>query len=209
MGYGGARMFNRPEGIDVSNNNGAFNWDAWRGHIDFAEIKATEGLSFQDPLFSVNWVKTRRVGLHRFAYHYGYPSSPPGAQAKFFTEFVREYGVNKGDNFVLDLEQNDGMKPMDVSFWAYTFCREMNRLNPGHRIIVQTFPAFANEGNCAKLGPWHLWLMDWNVPVPALPAGPWKTLALWQYAEGTRGGPDRDRYMGKPGTLTRFCHTTG
>ena len=37
-----------PRGIDVSNNNDIFDWPSWRGYIEFASAKATEGLDFQD-----------------------------------------------------------------------------------------------------------------------------------------------------------------
>jgi GH25 family lysozyme M1 (1,4-beta-N-acetylmuramidase) len=38
-------------GIDVSATGQGpdFNWAAWRGHIEFAFIKATEGLMSTDP----------------------------------------------------------------------------------------------------------------------------------------------------------------
>lgn len=197
------------EGIDVSNNNGAFNWPAWRGHIGFAEVKATQSVNFRDPLFSVNWAAAAKLGVYRFAYHYGIPSVDPAEQAQCFTNYVREHGLSKHDQFVLDLETNSGMRPVDVSFWGHVFCTEMNRLNPGHRILVQVTPAFAEAGNCAKLGPWHLWLMSWDVPRPVMPVGPWHDWALWQYAEGSGKGPDRDRFNGSEETLSRFCETTG
>jgi len=199
----------RVEGIDVSDNNGLINWERWRGHILFAEIKATEGLTFDDPTFAENWSHALGLDLVRFAYHYGHPDEDPAKQAAFFTRTVRAQGMRDVDHFVLDLEVSRGKTPMEVSFWAYVFCREVNRLNPGKRVMVQTFPSFADAGFCAKLGAWHLWVMDWNVPEPSMPVGPWKNWALWQYAEGSGGGLDRDRFNGTPALLHRFVRSTG
>lgn len=200
---------NRALGIDVSGNNGHIDWSDWKGRISFAEIKATESLTFEDAQFETNWVAAAALGLHRFAYHFGHPGKNPASQAAFFSRRVKQFGLKAGDQFVLDLEVNDSLPPSAVSFWARTFCHEMNRLNPGHRIIVQTFPAFARLGNCALLGAWHLWTMNWDVPKPELPVGPWHDWALWQHHEGTNGSPDLDTFNGTPAELTEFCHTTG
>jgi lysozyme len=194
------------EGIDVSSNNGVVSWQQWRNAIEFTEVKATEGTVFKDPAFASNWHSADELNLHRFAYHYGHPAQSPSDQAEFFTDTVREEGLFKGDNFVLDLEANDGMSASDVSFWGYVFCQEMNRLNPGHRIVVQTYPDFASMGYCAKLGAWHLWIMEWDVPRPSMPVGPWKDYALWQWASGK---VDRDRFNGTLAQLQTFCETTG
>jgi GH25 family lysozyme M1 (1,4-beta-N-acetylmuramidase) len=107
---------------------------------------------------------------------------------------------------VLDLEVTDGRSPIDVSFWAWTFCTEMNRLNPQHRVLVYTFPAFAAEGNCARLQDWALWIANWGVPAPEVPA-PWRWWTFWQYAEGKT--VDLDRFNGNPQQLDDFCTTYG
>jgi lysozyme len=206
---GGHPLNSTLEGIDVSNNNGLINWEQWRGHIDFAEIKATEGLTFDDPVFAENWRHALGLGVVRFAYHFGHPEEDPTRQAAFFTRTVHAQGMRDTDHFVLDLETTGGKSAIEISFWAYVFCREMNRLNPGKRIIVQTFPAFAEEGNCAKLGPWHLWIMDWNVPRPVMPIGPWDNWAFWQYTPGLGMTLDRDRFHGDVQDLHRFVTTTG
>lgn len=200
----------RAKGIDVSDNQGVFNWAAWRGEIQFAEAKASQGLSEVDSQFYRNWEEMKSMGLLRFAYHYADPNEDPVMQAHHFTGVVREAGLITGkhyvDQLVIDFETAGALKPVQASFWARTFCTTVNRIMPGHRIIVQTFPAFIEKGNCAGLGPWPLWLMDWNVAAPVMPAGPWRTYSLWQDATGH---VDRDVYNGTLGDLTTFCATTG
>lgn len=210
MGGGKGRLTNilvPAYGIDVSDNNGMLNWKAWKGHIQFAEIKCTEGLDYADLLYHQNMEESRMLGddFARFPYHYGHPEEDPARQARFFTETAAPY-MREGDNYVLDLEITGKLKPVDVSFWAWTFCTEVNRLDPGRRCIVQTFPGFAEEGNCAKLGAWHLWVMDWGVPQPVMPVGPWQEWAFWQHASGK---PDRDVFDGTASLLRQFTRSTG
>lgn len=195
-------------GIDVSNHNGRFNWESWAAHIRFAEIKCTEGLGFVDPLYHENMAMSKELGgeFYRFPYHYGHPDLDPADQARFFVDTAWPV-MEKTDHFVLDLEiMGEGRTPADVSFWAWTFCTEVNRIAPGHRCLVQTDPAFANEGCCAMLGSWHLWLMSWDVPQPVMPVGPWRKWAFWQYASGA---VDLDVFASSLDMLRGFCRTTG
>jgi lysozyme len=207
-GSGGANPVNSPAyGIDVSGNNGAINWPAWKGKIDFAEIKITEGLDFRDADCLVNWHGAREIGIARFGYHYAHPEESPSGQAKWLVDTIGDIGgLEHGDNLVLDLETTGELAPVDVSFWAWTFLTEVNRLAPAHRCLVQVTPAFAEQGNCARLGAWHLWIMDWGVPQPSMPVGPWKQWALWQYATGQA---DLDVFNGSARALQHFVTHTG
>lgn len=203
---GGVRM-SKPEGIDISDNNGDnYNWAQWKGHLGFGMVKATESDNFHDPTFPRNWDAMLSIGIKRFAYHFARPGkSSPGAQADYFVAYVKKAGLGAHDHFVLDLEQNDGMKAIDVSFWAWAFRQEVFRLAPGHRCMVYTYPSFAEEGNCAKLGGSNLWVAEYGVPAPRMPVGPWKSAAFWQY---TGAHLDRDRFMlGDETALANFCAT--
>jgi GH25 family lysozyme M1 (1,4-beta-N-acetylmuramidase) len=198
---------NAPEGIDVSDNNGPhFDWESWKGHIEFAMCKATEGDTFLDPVFPENWKGMHQIGVRRFAYHFARPAeSDPHVQALMFTKVVRAQGLEKGDHFVLDLEDSGGLHPLQVSFWAYVFRQEMFRLNPGHRCLVYTFRDFAEQGYCAKLGNSELWIAQFDTPQPTMPVGPWKRAAFWQ---DTGTGLDRDVFMlGDVKALESFCAT--
>lgn len=73
-------------GVDVSAHNGMMNFDAMAGDgIEFAWIKASEGVSFRDPNFSLNYQKAAHAGLKTGAYH--------------FFRFDRD-GVEQARNFV-------------------------------------------------------------------------------------------------------------
>jgi lysozyme len=95
----------------------------------------------------------------------------------------------------------DGMKPHDVSFWAYVFCHTVNTLSHGQRCLVYTFPAFADTGACALLGDRELWIANYDTPQPHIPP-PWSTFAFWQYTGKTL---DRDMFNGTDKDLEKFC----
>lgn len=194
-------------GIDVSGY--IPDWPQWG--LQFGMCKATEGApgeawDFDEPAFDANWAGMKRAGIRRFAYHYAHPSADPAAQAAFLTRVVRAAGLEKGDNFVLDLESADGLPPIRVSFWAYVFCSEINRLNPGHRVLVYTYPWFAEQGYCAKLGNWALWIANYNVPRPAVPL-PWRRWQFWQYTGGL--DTDHDVFSGTEAELLAWTASSG
>jgi lysozyme len=198
-------------GIDVSDHNGTFDWQAWEGHIEFAAIKATEGnanyIDYKDPTFARNWAEAKALGLYRFAYHYFHPAADPASQAKYFYDYVAAQGIEPHDGFMIDFEENDQMTPVNVSFSGYVFASELTRLLPGHKILIYTYPAFAQAGNCAKLGQWPLWISEFGVPKPVVPP-PWSAWEFWQHV-GSPLGQDTfngaisqlEEYMGS-GTVT-------
>ncbi len=59
------------KGIDISAHNGMMNLDAVRQDgVEFVFIKASEGKTFRDPNFRLNYAKARHAGLKIGAYHY-------------------------------------------------------------------------------------------------------------------------------------------
>jgi lysozyme len=197
-----------PNGIDVSDNNGDFDWHSWNGHIDFAMIKASEGPTegypdgLRDTQFDRNWAGAKAIGVHRFAYHFFHPDENPAAQAAWFVDTVKAAGLDLSDNFVIDFEvENSGMSVLENAFAAWVFCREVNRLAPQHRLLCYTYPYFAETGYCAMLGFLPLWIANYDVSKPYVPI-PWTTWQFWQYV-GV--GTDLDRFNGSEHDLEVFC----
>jgi lysozyme len=191
-------------GIDVSYAQGKFNWTAQHGKVAFAAAKATDGLTVTDPQFKANWdgmwFLNATHTVPRFAYHYFHPSDDPTAQAERLVAAVKPHGLLAGDNFLLDMEDADGLPAATVASRAKTFLNKVNSLAPNHRVLVYTNPAFAKAGNCAGLNSWFLWLASYGVSKPAVPA-PWKTWTMWQNSGATL---DTDRYNGTEAELLAF-----
>jgi GH25 family lysozyme M1 (1,4-beta-N-acetylmuramidase) len=193
------------QGIDISQWQGSgFDWDAWRGKVGFAMAKAVEGDNWTDPDFARNWESMWQMQpdhrFVRFAYSFFHPAQDPIVQAAHLVATVRGHGLLPGDNFVCDLEVNDGLAPVVVAQRAAAFLHEVNSLAPGHRVLVYSFPAFIQAGNCAGLNAWRLWLADYGVPAPTAPQ-PWDRACFWQY---TSDPIDGDRFMGTEDELLAF-----
>ena len=107
--------------------------------------------------------------LPRFAYCYFHPGEDPAEQAEHLVETVKARGLLPGDNFVLDLEVNDGLPPAFVAGRGVQFLHAVNQAAPGHRCLVYVNPSFAAAGNCAGMESWYLWIADYGVPGPPRP----------------------------------------
>ena len=99
-------------GIDVSKYQDFIDWDQVKAmrvenvQINFAFIKATEGLASIDSYFIRNWLKAQNAQLVRCAYHYFLATKSGKAQAE---NFIRVVVLEKGDlPPVLDVEQPYG-----------------------------------------------------------------------------------------------------
>lgn len=189
-------------GIDVSRWQGDFDWHSQPG-LSFGMAKATES-GFTDPQFGANWDKMwwyqKDHRLPRFAYCFFRPARDPVIQAAHLVTAVKSHGLLPGDNLVCDLEVSDGLEPAVVAERAAAFLHRVNDLAPGHRVLVYTNPSFADAGNCAGLGSWHLWIADYGVPRPVVPQ-PWTAWAFWQY---TASPLDTDAYNGTCEQLLAF-----
>ena len=94
--YNGIIIFNYPlkskyviRGVDVSSHQGDIDWNVLsKQGIMFAYIKATEGRSFVDKKFSINYENANKTNLKVGAYHFFRPDSTGEEQADNFIKTV-------------------------------------------------------------------------------------------------------------------------
>lgn len=96
-------------GIDVSHHQKRINWELVADEdvdgvtIDFAFIKATQGVNFKDPLFQYNWKKAKENNIITGAYHFFSSGKSGKLQADNFIKTVK---LSKGDlPPVIDVEE--------------------------------------------------------------------------------------------------------
>ena len=96
-------------GIDVSSHNGMMNLNAVAASgIDFIFIKATEGKTFRDENFKINYKKARRAGLKIGAYHFFRFDVAGASQAHNLCEVIENMELDLG--VVLDVEESGNPK---------------------------------------------------------------------------------------------------
>ena len=167
-------------GIDVSHYSGAVDWEAVRGAgYAFAYVKATEGVDSPDPAFADHWKRLGELGIPRGAYHFYVTEDDPEAQARFFLETA---GLRPGDLApAVDIELlGHGTQP-GLAERFRTFLEIVER-EVGVRPLVYTSPRFWSAHLTSAFGDHPLWVAEYGVPEPQVPAG-WERWTVWQHRD--------------------------
>lgn len=174
-------------GIDISKyqgNESSF-LNKQTDKLTFVICKATEGITYTDADFKINWSAIQSKGYVRGAYHFYHCDDDPAKQAANYLGVVGEFletdfppivdfeessidaGIDKAGiqpnllQFLAILEQKTGRKPL-----LYT---DNNTAN-----AYLTNPAFAN---------YNLWIADYNATLTLPTIWKSKSWTLWQKSE--------------------------
>jgi lysozyme len=193
-------------GIDVSHYQSNINWDSIVAqNISFAFVKATEGETFEDSLYSSNWPEMKRVGIKRGAYHFFRPSLSVYKQAKNFIDNVR---LEIGDlPPVLDVEVDDGASEELVVFRIKTWL-EMIEHHYKVTPIIYTNISYFNKFIAGNLDEYPIWIARYSYNEPQLAFN--KQWDFWQYGNrgrlnGIEGDVDFNVFNGNHEQLASFC----
>ncbi len=182
---------NAINGIDVSHWQGTIDWTQVAGAgYQFAFLKATEGQTFDDPNYSTYRSNADAAGLHIGAYHFARPDSTTNdatLEADHFTGFA---APASGDLLpVLDLEDSGGLSTSALITWVQAWLDRVTA-TVGSQPIIYTSPSFwqtsmGDTTQFADEGYRLLWIANWGVPQPAVPAGNWggNGWTFWQYTD--------------------------
>lgn len=79
------------QGVDVSHHQGPIQWPLVAGaDIGFAYLKATEGASYVDPMFTLNATRAQVNGIRVGAYHFFRYCTPAHPQARHFSDVLQQ-----------------------------------------------------------------------------------------------------------------------
>ena len=196
--------------IDISHHNANPDFQQARAAGILGVIhKATQGLTYKDPLYLTNRQKALDAGLLWGAYHFG-DGSDGTAQADFFLSVVNP---DPATLMVLDFEPNTQGATMSLN-GARAFVNEVN-------VKVARFPGLYS-GSLIKeqlgnnkdpiLANCFFWLAQYgNTAVVPLN---WPTWTLWQYTDGNLGPQphsvagigncDRDKFNGDVNAINKL-----
>jgi lysozyme len=194
------------QGIDVSHFQGTVNWqEVKQAGMKFAIVKATEGQTSVDSQFTNNWQNIKAAGLLRGAYHFFDAGIDGTAQARHFLQIAP---VAAGDlPPVIDVEAaasaNNATILQEVQNWLNTVEQALNRLP-----MIYTTASFWNSHLNHNFGNYPLWVAEYGVTVPKIPAG-WSNWQFWQYSQsgkviGVTGSVDMDYFNGSYDDLLAF-----
>lgn len=205
-------------GIDVANHQGTINWGAVAGAgVEFMIAKATEGTTFRDPFFGMNWSGAKLVGLARGAYHFARADlgTSPEGEADWFLSVV-EPGLEVGDFLCLDIEDADAVhpQPADLHGWVAAWVGRVTA-RAGFRPLLYSTASYLTAHNLAgkaDLADCGLWLASWSDTPPAKfpkPPPPWEFVAIHQWSSkgrvpGIAGDVDLDLFNGTVDRLRAY-----
>jgi len=195
-------------GIDVSHHNGVIDWKkvvADPQKVQFAYLKADEGVNAPDSRFLANVYGCQQAGLKWGAYHFATWNShnmvaDAKSEAAYFIGMIKKAGV-PDIPLVLDVESDQPISftAAEVYLYIKTFISEVKMA--GYDMdVLYSFAWFLNTYLPPNhdLGSVKLWLASYtNKPKPVLPRG-WKQAWPWQYTnKGKIAGINTDCDLNK------------
>jgi len=209
------------EGIDVSRWQATINWAQVKAAgKQFVVMKATEGTGYVDPMYATNRAGAMGVGIPMAAYHFASPDSSAGEAVQEADHYVAVAGLTAGNLLpALDLEQTGGLAPAALQVWVRAWLDEVTA-KLGIRPMIYVSPSFwsskvGNNTSIALAGYKTLWIANWGVTSPTVPANNWSGngYTFWQYTDCghvagiTTGCVDLDRYNGSDLTAVTYNPT--
>ena len=163
-------------GIDISKWSGdLLNEGSLPNDLNFIIVKATQGLSYIDPMFAKNWQKVPELNLTRGAYHFYVAGVDPIKQAKHFWKQISDLKINDIAPIV-DIE-SDSLKPserlidsVNIQVELLIFLDQLEKLSQRKPIVYSSL-SFANKHITHKsFSNYALWIADYtDRPTPRLP----------------------------------------
>lgn len=198
-------------GTDVSDRDGARNWaQIASGGRSFAFVKATEGTTFTNPDFAVDWPAAAANAVTRGAYHYFHPNEDPVAQADNFLTVVGTL-LDTDLPPMLDWEETNGTSAETDVANAVTWLQRVAAASGKIPVIYMSSNFLNDLGNPPQLVGYPLFVANYGVNCPSVPA-PWSGWVFWQTSEtatvpGIGGEVDTDVFNGTASDLKLFAST--
>lgn len=197
-------------GIDISHHQKDIAWKDVAAinvngtKIQFAFIKATEGITRQDLHFSSNWKKCKEAGLVRGAYHFYYPSRDAKKQAE---NFISQVNLVPGDlPPVLDIELSKGKSKAEIVKGCQEWCKVVED-KYGVKPIIYTNPAFYDKYLKDDFEDYPLWVAHYYQEMPRMEHRDW---IFWQHTDcatikGIKKPVDLNVFNGDLDDLMNMC----
>jgi lysozyme len=188
--------------IDINHNDDIDLAAAQSAGIVAVIHKATEGATFQDPLYATRRAEASQLGLLWGAYHFG-TAADVSQQMQNFTQTAQ---LQPGDLVVLDYEVSTGdqMTQQQAEQFVTQFQQQF-----GYLPLLYGSSLLTSISATSPLAACGLWIAAYeNVAQPTLPPA-FHAYHLWQFTDGTAPTPlqtagstvDRDRYNGTQAQL--------
>jgi streptogramin lyase/GH25 family lysozyme M1 (1,4-beta-N-acetylmuramidase) len=188
------------QGLDVSSFQGAVNWTLVAGAgYSFGYARIGDGSTLPDADFAANWAGMRTAGILRGAYLFYEPNQDPTAQA-LALEGEAAYGPPDLIP-VFDVEVTDSKSAAVIISGLQTAVARI-KADLGVWPVIYTNYSFwfSTLGNPTTFSSDPLWIANWGVRSPLVPAANWggNGWRIWQFSDtgvvpGVSGMVDLDQ----------------
>lgn len=196
------------KGVDLSHWQS--NFDAFKS-VDFAIIKATEGVGYTDPAFYNLYDKAKKSGKLLGVYHFARPdlNNSAIAEADWFVKVIRPYV--KEAILVLDWESGY----LGNVSWAKAFLDRVKELT-GIKAVLYASRSPINSFNWSSVAnaDYGLWVADYGANTGQECTKPvvkwWSFYIMWQYTSrgrvsGYNGNVDLNNFYGDAETWRKYA----
>ncbi|MFC3885468.1 GH25 family lysozyme [Bacillus songklensis] len=166
--------------IDVSHHNGNIEWrkvalDGVRG----VYIKATEGRTYTDPKFLINYKSAKSAGLRVGFYHFARPdNNRPADEVNHFINVTQSLEADLP--YSLDLEVAADLGADRLTDFAYEWL--MGLVNKtGHPVMIYASAGYARSYLKSKLGQFPLWVAHYTTERTPMANHTWDQWHMFQY----------------------------
>jgi len=196
-------------GLDVFHGDGSVDWEAVaKAGMEFAYVKATEGITVTDSLFAQNWKAMKAAGIMRGAYHFFHPVSSAEDQADHFLKVMADF--LPGDlPPALDLEETSathdewpGIQSADRIGLVLRWLKRVEDTT-GMKSVIYTRKGWVKDNlpGAEALNDHPLWVADFKSTETPLIPSQWSAWTFWQFSEtgtvpGINSKVDLDRFNG-------------
>lgn len=169
------------QGIDASSEQGDIHWPTVKGAgVDFAYLRATDGVAGRDRSFAENWEATRQAELKRGAYHHYSLCRSAATQATAFIATVPREEEALPPAIILDFDPECSERPdKSVVQSEITTLIGMIEAHSGRPAILRISDDFQDSYDVAAVAPRTMWRAR-NFFAPDAVESPW---VMWRASE--------------------------
>ncbi len=182
------------DGIDVSHDQGQVDWGkVAKANIDFVYLKASDGITYQDPAFNRNTLALSQQKMLVGAYHFFEANDDANKQAQNFLTTIKDKSLTLTP--MVDIELTKDVPSSEIQQRLKTFLSIVEK-ETGCKPMLYSYGDFWTLNIGKSFNEYPFWLADYNTTM-TIPAG-LENVVLWQYSSkgdvsGIQGDVDLDR----------------
>lgn len=194
------------QGIDVSHDQGSIDWTkVATTQVAFVYHKASDGITWQDPMFSTNIAALNSLHLPAGPYHFFEPEDDALKQADNFLTSIRGHSLSLRPMVDVEITRNQSSDIIQAGLRQ--FLTKIKQAT-GCDAIIYSYKDFWEANIGPDFNDYDFWLADYSATMT--PPAEVKNLKLWQYSDkgkipGIKGDVDLDKLLDDGGLATLMC----